>query len=95
MLDNTVFYIDDIAIPHSWTNVAEGINDKFYIHVSTADSVPELNENYVIELISQNDTGATLATELQTKLNARYAGFTITFNANRQNITIATSLSRL
>ena len=28
--DNTVFYVDDICIPHSWYNISEGINDRFF-----------------------------------------------------------------
>jgi len=93
MPENTVFYIDDISICHSWYNIATGINDKFYVHVSTTDSIPEMNNNFAIQLLSQNYTGASLASELQTKLNLRYAGFTVTFNANKQTLTISTSLS--
>jgi hypothetical protein len=93
MPDNTVFYIDDISIPHSWYTVSTGINDKFYIHISTTDSVPEMNHNFAIELVSQNYNGSELASQIQTKLNLRYAGFTVTFNQNKQIITIATSLS--
>ena len=89
--DDTVFYIDDIVIPHSWYNISPGINDKFYIHISTTDSVPELNEKFAIELVSQNYTGATLASEIQTQMNARRSGFIVTFNANKQKITIATT----
>ncbi len=93
MPDNTVFYIDDISIPHSWYSLSNGINNTFYIHISTTDSVPELNDNFAIELVSQNYNGAELASQIQTKLNARYAGFTVSFNQNKQIITIATSLS--
>ena len=81
------------SFPHSWYALSTGINDKFYIHISTTDSVPEMNHNFAIELVSQNYNGAELASQIQTKLNLRYAGFTVTFNQNKQIITIATSLS--
>ncbi len=32
MPENTVFYVDDVAIPHSWTTV-ESFNDKLYFRV--------------------------------------------------------------
>ena len=90
MPDNTVFYIDDISIPHSWYTLSTGINNIFYIHVSTTDSLPEMNHNFAIEFVSQNYNGSELASQLQTKLNSRYAGFNVNFNNNKQTITIAT-----
>ena len=31
--ENTVFYIDDICIPHSWSTIEQGLNDKLYFRV--------------------------------------------------------------
>ena len=30
---NTIAYIDNITIPHSWYSVETGINDKLYIYI--------------------------------------------------------------
>ena len=31
MPDNTVFFVNDVCIPHTWTTVETGFNDKLYI----------------------------------------------------------------
>jgi hypothetical protein len=31
--ENSVFYIDDISIPHSWYTVENDINDRIYIYI--------------------------------------------------------------
>ena len=60
---NSVFYIDDIAIPHSWYTIEENINDKLYIYVSPKE--PDQDNNGVIcriiKLNYGNYTGADLS----------------------------------
>ena len=61
--DNTVCYIDDISIPHSWWSV-ENNNNKLYV---------ETQSNYTIFVVpSGNYTGVSLATALQTLLQTRF-----------------------
>ena len=70
--DNSVFYIDDVSIPHSWYTIEENINDKLYIMVSPLN--PDSNNTgvaYRIVTISPgNYNGAELAIELQTKMQS-------------------------
>jgi len=37
---NTIAYIDNITIPHSWYSVETGINDKLYIQVTSTETDP-------------------------------------------------------
>ena len=40
MPHNTIFYVDDICIPHSWYGIEENVNDKIYMQLtSNASSV--------------------------------------------------------
>ena len=62
--DNTVCYIDDISIPHSWWSIEN--NNKLYV---------ETQSNYTILVVpSGNYTGVSLASALQTLLQTRFAG---------------------
>ena len=29
--DNTVYFVDDICVPHSWYTIEENVNDKLYL----------------------------------------------------------------
>ena len=68
--ENTKFFIDDISIPHSWYSIEEGLNDKFYVRMIFVETKAE--EDVVFTIPSKNYTGATLAFELKSKLNARH-----------------------
>ncbi len=84
MPENTVFYIDDVAIPHSWHTV-EDFNNKFYFRVSQGGG----HNDYVIALTKQVYNGQTLATEIQTKLTEIGYTPTVTYNAAKQTISIS------
>jgi hypothetical protein len=84
MPDNTVFYIDDVAIPHSWYTV-EDFNDKLYFRVSQGGG----HNDYVIALTKQLYNGQTLATEIQTKLTEIGYTPTVTYNAAKQTIFVS------
>ena len=62
--ENSVFYIDDICIPHSWTTV-EAFNNKLDFRVIGQSINPT---DHIITLSSQLYTGTTLATEIKDKL---------------------------
>ena len=70
--DNTVFYIDDISIPHSWHTVEENVNDKLYIMVSPLNpNSDNTGVEWIIATISPgNYNGVELAVELETKMQS-------------------------
>ena len=44
--ENSVFYIDDISIPHSWYTIEENINDRIYIY-NTNKQIKTIAEFYM------------------------------------------------
>ena len=85
MPENTVFYVDDVAIPHSWATV-ESFNDKLYFRVIGQAVNPT---DHIISLEKQLYNGQTLATELTAKINALGYTSTVTYNASKQQISIS------
>ena len=97
--DNTVCYVDDISIPHTWRTI-ESHNHKFYIILKmeyligggTDMTVGYNYDPYVLTLPEGNYTGAKLAIAIQELLN----GFAVTFDVEelyhpaRGTITIET-----
>ena len=86
--DNTVCYIDDISIPHSWYTV-EDYNNKLYIeHENTATGV----DDYIVIIIPPgNYNGVNLAAEMQTAIQERFPEINCVYNAGRGTITISNS----
>ena len=80
--DNTVCYVDDISIPHTWRTI-ESHNHKFYTTFKMeyligggADMTVAYNyDPFVLTLPEGNYTGANLAPGIQELLN----GFAVTF----------------
>ena len=98
--NSSVFYIDDICIPHNWYSITENLNDKLYLYVST----PSLNVSFsrIVTLAYGIYTPEKLATEIQTKINAATSslgGQSLTFSCtykqstNNLEIQITTSAS--
>lgn len=86
MPNNTVFYISDVAIEHSWRTVERGINDKLYIQYNLQGGS---YIDRVITLTAKNYTGDTLKDELQAKLNALISNvFTVVHDSNASTLTI-------
>ncbi len=89
--DNTIMFLDDVAIPHSWYSIISGINDKLYF-ITNYNST---NLGYIATLTSQNYTGSELATEIATQMNAEYTTLTDNFSASfsvlKQTITITSA----
>ena len=96
--DNSVFYIDDISIPHSWYTIEDGVNDKLYIEISHVDSnVGTTVDSYQIVTISPGIyNGAELALEIQTKIEASINNsifpnlLIVTYDSKRNSINITT-----
>ena len=61
--DNTIFYVDDVCIPHSWHTVEAGVNDKLYLRTILNGG----NTDYVLTLTAQNYSGIQLKAELIAK----------------------------
>ena len=83
MPGNTVFYIDDVAIPHSWYTV-EDFNKNVYLSVSANGG-----DQHILELTKQVYNGATLATEIASQLIAIGYSPTVTYNASKQTISVS------
>ena len=96
--DNSVFYIDDISIPHSWYTIEENMNDKLYIEISHVDSnVGTTVDSYQIVTISPGIyNGVELALEIQTNIEASINNsifpnlLSVSYNSKRNSINITT-----
>ena len=97
LLDNTVCYIDDISIPHTWRTI-ESHNNGFYINFKTMYSsgggtgiTEECNYNpQIFTLPEGNYTGRRMAAAIQELLNgfAVTFGFEVLFHSARGTVTI-------
>ena len=95
--DNTVCYVDDISIPHTWWTI-ESHNNKFYIifemgYLIGGGTDMTVAYNYdplVLHLPEGNCTGANLASGIQDLLNgfAPTFGFEVLYHPARGTITI-------
>ena len=98
---NTVFYIDDVSIPHSWTTIEPGINSKLYLYLVDDNFVPRRTGSFIIFITDGNYIGSDLAVELQTKLNNALATFEpstvfqVSYSTKTNTIRIATSEDRI
>ena len=98
--ENTVFYVDDISIPHSWYTIEENINDRIYIYIYFFLTPKQTDEDlsgvlYVsVKIDSGNYSGADLAIELSTKIGLGFNSssrpniFNVTFNARKNTSNI-------
>ena len=67
--DNTVCYIDDISIPHTWYTIEEHLNNTLYIITFQMNpDTPTWYHTLALEIPSGNYTGSSLAMALQTEL---------------------------
>ena len=69
--ENTVFYIDDNCIPHSWNTIIDNINNKLYFKLYWLNAVPEQEFHVIATIEPGNYIGPDLASEMQTKMNAQ------------------------
>ena len=47
--ENTVFYVDDVCVPHTWHTVEPNINDKLYLRLT----LNYAHTDYILTLRSQ------------------------------------------
>ena len=98
---NTIAYIDNITIPHSWYSVETVINDKLYIQVTSTETDPALKPNVcqIVQLSKGNYNITTLATEIVNKANASFATgaipthFNVTMNIPENTFTLSPAVS--
>ena len=91
-MENTVFYVDDVCVPHTWHTVEPNINDKLYLRLT----VNHVDTDYLITLNPQTYNGSQLASEINSQINTTvFAGNASTTIAsyNPQNQTISVSIS--
>jgi len=76
---NTIFYVDDICIPHSWYTIESNINDRLYMQLTTntTNVNTKPNECRIVILTAGHYNLQTLAAEINTKANAAFATNTI------------------
>ena len=69
--ENTVFYLDDICIPHSWDTVIDGVNNKLYfkLYVTNTSQGTETEFHQIATIQAGNYPRPDLATEIQTKMD--------------------------
>jgi hypothetical protein len=84
--DDTMMHIESCVIPHTWYTIEQGINDGMYLKVVTNSTT-----TYTIIIIpSNNYTGSTLATAVQTALTSAYPTlFSVSYNTNKNHMTIS------
>ena len=88
--DNTIFYVDDVCIPHTWYTVETGVNDKLYIRTI----LNAVNTDYVLTLTAQNYSGDQMKTELLAKLGSlNFNGSALVPNVNWSSQTQRISVS--
>ena len=69
--ENTVFYVDDITIPHSWDTVLKDINDKLYfkVYITATPLPPQAEYHFEVTIAPGSYIGPDLASEIQTKMS--------------------------
>ena len=67
--ENSVFYLDDIAIAHSWDTIIDNINNKLYFKLYVTNEVPPLESHLIATIAPGNYIGPDLALEIQTEMN--------------------------
>ena len=78
---NTVFFIDDICIPHTWYTIETNVNDRVYIQFAdrTLSSSSPAGICKIVQLDAGNYNLQTLATEITHKANTAFAPATTPF----------------
>ena len=95
--ENSIFYIDDVSIPHSWYVIEADVNDKLYIYVSPDPPDEDFDgvAYRIVTLAPGNYDGTDLATEIENKTNTSIGNsqypnlIDATFNPKQNNITIS------
>ena len=68
--ENTVSYLDDICIPHTWETIIAGINNKLYFKLYETNVTPQIEYNLIAEILPGNYLPPDLVQEIQEHMNA-------------------------
>ena len=90
--DNTVCYVDDVIIPHSYFNISD--NDTLYVR--QYDDILNSSNGKIIYLEHNNHNISSLVQDLQSKLNVAYGQdtITVTFDSRKLSLTFTETLAR-
>jgi hypothetical protein len=80
MPDNTVFFVNDVCIPHTWTTIETGFNDKLYVLLLQTPA--GVYSNHLLTLLAQNYTVPTFIQELQRAFATLPGDFSVTPDVN-------------
>ena len=82
---DTVFFITDVCIPHSWYTVELGINNRIYFQINVLTDV----KYYIATMTAGVYDGADFATELGAAITGVVAGVTVTYNSANNSLVIS------
>ena len=79
MPSDTVFFITDVCIPHTWLTVEENINDRIYFMISNSGGPYTY---YIATMQAGNYDGPAFRTALNNAIYSVNQGVSVTFNNN-------------
>ena len=83
--DDCIMHIENVVIPHTWYTIEKGLNDGMYFQVVQGSATTCI----VITIPSTNYTGSTLASAVQSALNAVYpALFAVSYDSLKNTMMI-------
>ena len=85
MPSDTVFFITDVCIPHSWYTVELGINNRIYFQINVLSDV----KYYIATMTDGVYDGADFATELGAAITGVVSGVTVTYNSANNSLVIS------
>ena len=92
--ENTVFYVDDVCVPHTWHTVEQNINDKLYLRLTLNNA----HTDYIFTLRSQTYNGSQLASEINSQImQGIFLGNplvpTVTYNPQNETISLSVTVN--
>lgn len=85
MPPDTVFFITDVCIPHSWYTVEFGINNRLYFQINVLANV----QYYIATMNEGVYDGAAFATELGAAITGVVSGVTVTYSSANNSLVIS------
>ena len=82
---DTVFFITDVCIPHSWMTVEFGINNRLHFQINVLDNV----QYYIATMSEGVYDGAAFATELGAAITGVVSGVTVTYSPSNNTLGIS------
>ncbi len=84
---DTVFFITDVCIPHSWYTLEFDINNRLYFQITILS-----NTSYYIATMNEGVyNGTEFATELPSAIGAVVSGVTVAYNSVNNSLRVTPS----